>query len=85
VQTTTENTYTIFELDRREGDGIVVSLLWDKSRDATSIALSDEHSDAELHFDVPSARALDAFRHPYAYAARQGLLPTPEPREPVYA
>jgi hypothetical protein len=85
VQTTTDSTYTVFELDRREGDGIVVSLLWDKSRDRTSIALSDERSDAELHFEVPSARALDAFRHPYVYAAREGLLPAPQPRDPVYA
>jgi hypothetical protein len=73
------------ELDRREGDGIVVSLLWDKQTDATAIALYDERSADQITFEVPAGRALDAFHHPYVYADQLDLLAAPEPREPVYA
>ena len=39
----------------------------------------------DMEFVVSPDSALDAFRHPFAYAARQGLLAAPVPREPVYA
>jgi len=73
------------ELDRREGDGIVVSLLWRKTVDVISIAVSDERTSEEFELSVDPDSALDAFRHPFAYAARHGLLPASEQREPVYA
>ena len=73
------------ELDHREGDGIAVSLLWHKQLNAVSIAVSDERTGEELAYVVPPDPALDAFRHPYAYAAGQGLLSEPEYQEPVYA
>ena len=41
--------------------------------------------DDPTRFVVQPDRALDAFRHPYAYAARQGLLAEPAQGEPVYA
>jgi len=85
MQTATHLTPSLFELDRREGDGIVVTLLWRKQLDVISIELVDERTGAELEFAVPNDRALDAFNHPYVYAARQGLLAAEAPREPVYA
>jgi hypothetical protein len=85
MYTAADLTPTAVELDRREGDGIVVALLWRKSLNAISIELIDDRTGEEIEFIVPSDRALDAFRHPFAYAARQGLLAAPAPREPVYA
>jgi hypothetical protein len=73
------------ELDRREGDGITVSLLWRKAVNIISIAVSDERTSEEFELSVAPDSALDAFRHPFAYAARHGLLPGAAQREPVYA
>lgn len=56
------------ELDHRTNDGIEVQLLWDPRTDRVSVALTDARSGEMLHFDVDGADALDAFRHPYAYA-----------------
>jgi len=57
------------ELAHRTGDGIDVALLWTKSTNTVAIAVLDTHSGEELEFEVDGARALDAFNHPYAYAA----------------
>ena len=73
------------ELDRREADGITVSLFWRKAGNVISVAVTDDRTGDDFEFVVTPDRALDAFSHPYAYAARQGLLAEPAPREPVYA
>ena len=73
------------ELDRREGDGITVSLLWREAPNIVSVTVFDERTSEDFEFVVQPDRALDAFRHPYAYAARQGLLAEPAQGEPVYA
>jgi hypothetical protein len=57
------------ELAHRTGNGIEVTLLWSKSTSTVTIAVVDTHSGEELEFDVDGSRALDAFNHPYAYAA----------------
>lgn len=57
------------ELAHRTGDGIDVTLLWTKSTNRVTIAVADSHSGEELEFEVDGSRALDAFNHPYAYAA----------------
>jgi hypothetical protein len=57
------------ELAHRTGDGIEVALLWTKSTDRVAIAVADTRSGEELEFEVDGSRALDAFNHPYAYAA----------------
>jgi hypothetical protein len=57
------------ELAHRTGDGIEVALLWTKSTNRVAIAVADTHSGEELEFEVDGSRALDAFNHPYAYAA----------------
>lgn len=75
----------VHELDRREGDGIAVSLLWHRTTNSISIFLLDDRADDAYEFVVPSDRALDAFRHPFAYAAREGLLPATELAEPIFA
>jgi hypothetical protein len=85
MQITADIDVNPLELDHREGDGIAVSLLWHKHLNAVSIAVRDDRTGDELAYVVPPDRALDAFHHPYAYAAGQGLLAAPEYQEPVYA
>jgi hypothetical protein len=88
-EATVQNTFDItnipLELDRREGDGIVVSLLWRKDGNVVSVAVTDDRSGEDFELVVPPDRALDAFHHPYAYAAGRGLLGAPAHREPIYA
>jgi phosphotransferase system HPr-like phosphotransfer protein len=57
------------ELAHRSTNGIEVTLLWTESTNTVAIAVLDTHSGEELEFEVDGARALDAFNHPYAYAA----------------
>jgi hypothetical protein len=57
------------ELDHRTTDGIEVTLLWSKASDRITIAVIDTRSDEALEFEVDGGAALDAFNHPYAYAA----------------
>jgi hypothetical protein len=57
------------ELAHRTSDGIEVTLFWSKATDRVTIAVLDSHSEESLEFDVDGSAALDAFTHPYAYAA----------------
>ena len=61
------------ELAHRSTNGIDVTLLWTKARNVVTIAVVDSHSGEELEFDIAGFRALDAFNHPYAYAATAGV------------
>ena len=53
----------------RESDGVPVLLLWHPVDDALTVSVED--SRVGRHFDLVVDRrcALDAFYHPYAYAA----------------
>ena len=57
------------ELAHRTGDGIEVTLFWSKPSNRVTIAVHDTRSDEALEFEVDGGAALDAFNHPYAYAA----------------
>ena len=57
------------ELAHRISDGIEVTLFWSKATNRVTIAVLDSHCDEGLEFDVDGSAALDAFNHPYAYAA----------------
>ena len=59
------------ELAHRTSDGIQVTLFWSKPSDRITIAIADTRSDEALEFEVDGSHALDAFNHPYAYAARR--------------
>jgi hypothetical protein len=56
------------ELDYRENDGISVSLRWHRSNGSLTVAVADSRTDERFELAVAPARALDAFRHPFAYA-----------------
>jgi hypothetical protein len=61
------------ELDYRTNNGLEVVLQWDcRSRNLT-VEVHDAVSGDEFTFPVDAAHALDAFRHPFAYAAHRGL------------
>jgi hypothetical protein len=61
---------SIRELDHRTGDGIDVTLLWYPEADRVSVAVVDVRSGEAFELTVAPADALEAFRHPYAYATR---------------
>jgi hypothetical protein len=61
------------ELAMREGDGLEVHLLWSRSADRVKVTVADSRSEAGFEFDVASADALSAFRHPFAYASSESF------------
>ncbi|HET8950136.1 MAG TPA: hypothetical protein VFN44_06490 [Solirubrobacteraceae bacterium] len=62
------------ELDSRVTDGIHVRLLWNPQDDRVSVAVLDMKTGDSFHIGVRRGeRALDVFRHPYAYAALHGV------------
>ena len=63
-------TDTFRELDRRLHDRIDVRLLWRASDDRVIVAVADEKTGERFSVEVRDGeRALDVFRHPFAYAA----------------
>jgi hypothetical protein len=57
------------ELASRENDGLAVLLLWSKATGQTRVLVVDTKLDDAFELDVPGARALEAFNHPFAFAA----------------
>jgi hypothetical protein len=74
---------TTRELAYRHADGVHVTLLWEPSTDRVTVEVFDEGSGETFEFDAPAPRALDAFWHPYAYAAFAGIEFAAPTREPV--
>jgi hypothetical protein len=58
------------ELAHRAADGIEVTLFWSTPGDRITIVVMDTRSEETLEFEVDGSAALNAFNHPYAYAAR---------------
>jgi hypothetical protein len=79
---------TLQELDYRSTDGVEVWLLWSKKTNRLTVAVRDERSGDRFELAVDSDSALDAFHHPYAYAAFHGVdyrADLRAPAEPVHA
>ena len=57
------------ELAARESDGISVLLLWHPRDDALTISVEDDRRGDRFQFAVAADQALDAYYHPFAYAA----------------
>lgn len=55
------------ELADRGGDGIDVRLLWFRATGRVVVLVHDERAGSSFELDVHPSRALDAFRHPFAY------------------
>ena len=57
------------ELAARESDGVRVLLLWHPREDAVTVSVEDACAGHRFELAVQRDRALDAFYHPFAYAA----------------
>ena len=63
-----ESRIAIRELDHRASDGIEVRLLWNEDTEDVLVSVAEQHG-VRFEFQVSPSDALDAFHHPYAYAA----------------
>ena len=61
------------ELDFRSTDGLEVTLLWQPETNAVSVSVFDAKTGDDFDLGVEPEDAMDAFQHPYAYAASRGL------------
>jgi hypothetical protein len=62
------------ELAKRRTAGIGVTLLWAQDTNAVSVLVNHEGTDCQFELSLePGTNALDAFEHPYAYAAWRGV------------
>ena len=61
--------FTLTELDHRSADGIEISLLWSRMTNQLMVAVADSRSGESFEVRAPADKALDVFRHPFAYAA----------------
>ena len=59
----------IKELASREADGLSVALLWYPSEGSLTVSVDDSRTGDRFRIEVDRTRALDAFYHPFAYAA----------------
>lgn len=66
------------ELAARESDGLHVLLLWHPREDALTVSVEDAHVRERFEIAVERDRALDAFNHPFAYAAAGAKRPNSE-------
>ena len=57
------------ELASRESDGVHVLLMWHPRDDAVTVSVEDSRVGHRFELLVDRCCALDAFYHPYAYAA----------------
>jgi hypothetical protein len=57
------------ELDSRKSDGIEVTLSWNPSTNMVLVSVIDEREGDSFQVEVGPENAMDAFHHPYAYAA----------------
>jgi hypothetical protein len=57
------------ELAARESNGIHVVLLWHPDESALTVLVEDGRLGDRFQLAVAPDRALDAFHHPFAYAA----------------
>jgi hypothetical protein len=58
------------DLADRESDRIAVTLHWSPDSGRVKVAVADRSSGESFEIDVPACDALDAYYHPFAYAAR---------------
>ena len=60
---------TTRELAARDSDGVHVLLLWHLDEDTLTVSVEDVRVGDRFRLAVAPDRALDAFYHPFAYAA----------------
>jgi hypothetical protein len=61
-------------LAERKNAGVQVTLLWAEDTNAVAVLVRDDGADDQFEVSVePDGNALDAYEHPYAYAAWRGV------------
>ncbi len=76
---------TVRELDLRQASGLEVILFWHSGTDRLTISVYDASCGDDFELEVDPAHALDAFRHPYAYAAGHCASPARPAADPLRA
>jgi hypothetical protein len=62
------------ELASRRSNGLTVRLLWSRSTNLVTVAVTDEANDDFFELVLEEhGRAMDVFHHPYAHAAARGI------------
>lgn len=61
------------ELHRRASAGLEVSLLWSRSASKLVVSVADTMTGERFELPVEREDALEAFNHPFAYAAGHGI------------
>jgi hypothetical protein len=59
------------EIASRENDGLHVQLLWGPVLDTLMLCVEDERTEVIFELPVERTRGLEAFHHPFAYAAEE--------------
>jgi hypothetical protein len=67
----TERNAPTRELAQRLSGAVEILLLWQPEVDGVELSLRDLVTGAGFQFEVEPGNAIDAFYHPYAYAARR--------------
>jgi hypothetical protein len=65
----------IRELDERSSNGTLVRLFWLQGTRELWVEICEPEFDVTIVIPVDPERALEAFHHPYAYAAAHNALP----------
>jgi hypothetical protein len=58
------------DLAQRTSGGVDVTLSWDEPTGRLTVGVRDARTEESFEFEVDGSHALDAFNHPYAYAAQ---------------
>ena len=61
------------ELHRRASAGLEVSLLWSRGAGKLIVSVADTMTGESFELPVAREEALEAFNHPFAYAAGHGI------------
>jgi hypothetical protein len=62
------------ELAHRTSEGIHVYLFWNRFSSRVTVRVFDARTNNGFEIEVDSRHALDAFNHPFAYAARSNMF-----------
>jgi hypothetical protein len=73
------------ELADRSLDGLEVRLWWSESAQRVQVTVADHRRGDHIVVEVDGADALDAFRHPFAYAKRGRSPRTRQSRDHSHA
>ncbi len=68
---------TTRELDARTIDGLDVRLLWNSADDSLTVTVADSRTEEFFVLPVSAVSALEAFHHPFAYAAAPARATAP--------